>query len=181
MAKLDKPLSEIVVAAQALEDELAHLESIARSVQKIHLNGEKALMRAATELKQTLEMPNRLSERLLAVGTALSHMQARQQAALSPLVAMSAQIEERVARLQEHMETFGALGKAAGEVSALLAQGTDKPAALEHAAKQVQEISERARALFEAARADDFPDVAREADVLKQRLAAMSKQLRRPN
>ena len=38
-------------------------------------------------------------------------------------------------------------------------------------------IVERAKALFEKARADDFPDVGREADALKQRIASVRRRL----
>jgi hypothetical protein len=178
VAKADKQLAEIVAAAQALEDELADLEALSSSLRKVRLNGEKALARATAELQQTLALPERMAERLQAVVTALNNMQARQQAALEPLAAMAAQLQERTTRLQAHMETFGSLGKATGEVNALLATSAASPDVLARAEQQLQEIAEGARALFEATRADDFPDVAREADVLKQRLSAMSKRLR---
>ena len=45
---------------------------------------------------------------------------------------------------------------------------------------RLQELSDGARAVFEAARAADFPEIAREADVLKQRMAALRKRLSRP-
>jgi hypothetical protein len=179
MAKRDQRLPEIVSAAAALEDELAELEAISVAVRKIKLNSEKNLARAAAELKATLALPDRLAARLQGVSAALVNMQARQQAALEPLAATTAEIAARSQKLQQHMQAFGALGKAAGEVNELLAAGEGKPAAVARAEKQLLDVSERARALFEAARADDFPEVAREADVLKQRMAAMSKRLRR--
>jgi hypothetical protein len=182
MAKGDKPQTvEIVAAAQAIEDELLHLEDISRSAQKIHLNSEKALARAAAELQELLALPERLQERLQAVVAALNHMQTRQQAALEPLTVIAAQIQQRSQLLQAHMDSYGALGKATAEANALLESSVGKPDALADVEKKLQEISDGARALFEAARADDFPDVAREADVLKQRMAALKKRLPKPN
>jgi hypothetical protein len=50
---------------------------------------------------------------------------------------------------------------------------------LEEADARLTKISEGARALFDAAHADDFPEVAREADALKQRVAALRRRLER--
>ena len=42
---------------------------------------------------------------------------------------------------------------------------------------QLTRISEGARSVLEAARNDDFPDVAREADALKQRVSSLRRRL----
>jgi ABC-type transporter Mla subunit MlaD len=180
MAKGGKPVSEIVRAAEALEDELVALEAISRSARKIRLNSEKNLARAAAELGQTMALPERLAERLQAVGAALAGLQARQQAALEPLAALAVEVARRLQLFEQHMRSFGALGKAAAEANALLtADPGDRPDIAQVEAR-LQELSEAARAVFAAARADDFPEIAREADVLKQRMAALGKRLARP-
>jgi hypothetical protein len=182
MTRGDKPsTAEIVLAAQALEEELLQLEAISRSAQKIQLNSEKTLSRATTELQELLALPDRLQERLQAVVSALNNMQTRQQAALDPLTAIAAQIQQRSQLLQTHMERYGALGKATADTNALLEQSAGNPNALAQVEMKLAEISEAARELFEAARKDDFPEVAREADVLKQRMAALRKRLPKPN
>jgi hypothetical protein len=177
MKRAEKPLSEIVVAAEALEDEVARLEAISRSVRKIELTSEKKMARAAAELNETLALPDRLAERLKAVAAALGRMQERQQAALEPLAAFAVELQRRTQLLGEHMKSFGALGQAAGEISEQLAASQGQRSAFAEAEARLQETSEAARALFEAARADDFPEIAREADVLKQRLAALRKRI----
>jgi hypothetical protein len=174
MGKQDKEqVAEIVAAAQSLEDDLVDLEEVSRSILKIHLNSEKALARAATELQRVLALPDRLQGRLQGLAAAMTQMQARQQAALAPLTTLATQIQERAQRLQAHMETFAGLGKATAEVNALISVSEGKAETLAEAGKRLEEISERARTLSEAARAEDFPEIARESDVLKQRLAAM--------
>jgi hypothetical protein len=175
MVKTDKNASEIVRAAEALEEAVAGLEALSRSARKIRLSSGKNLVRAAAELNETLAMPERMSERLQTVAAALARMQERQQAALDPLAAFAVEVQQRTALLGKHMQSFQALGTAAGEVNALLASG-DR-ATLPQAETRLQEISEAARVVFEAARADDFPEIAREADVLKQRMAALRKRL----
>jgi hypothetical protein len=172
-------VAEIVSAAQALEDEVAGLEALSRAARKIRLGSDKNIARAAAALKETLALPERLAERLQSIAAALGRLQERQQAALEPLTAFAAQLQERTQRLETHMQTFGALGKAASELNELLAAGEKDRVAFARAEARLREIADGARALFEAARADDFPDVAREADVLKQRMTALLQRLPR--
>jgi hypothetical protein len=108
----------------------------------------------------------------------MADLQARQQAALEPLAAFANETQARMLRLGEHMQAFGGLGAIAGEVTALLQTGngarSEVVAALD---TQLTTIESGARALLDAARADDFPDVVREADSLRQRVAALRKKL----
>ena len=180
MSRSDKPVPEMVRAAEALEEEIVRLEAISRSARKIRLNSDKNIARAAAELNEALTLPERLAERLRALATAMGNMQERQQAALEPLAAFAVEIQQRMQRLEGHMNSFATLGKAAGEVNAQLAGGQADRAAVALAEARLQEISDAARALFEAARDDDFPEVAREADVLKQRMAALRRRLGQP-
>jgi len=180
VAKADKQASDIVRAAQALEDEIVRLEALSRSVRKIRLSSDKALARAAAELNETLALPDQLAQRLQEVAAALGRMQERQQAALAPLAAFAGELQRRAQLFGEHMQRFGALGRAAGEVNAELAASQGDRAGFARAEARLQELSDGARAVFEAARAADFPEIAREADVLKQRMAALRKRLARP-
>jgi hypothetical protein len=179
VAKVDRNASELVTAAQALEDELEHLEARSRSTRAMKLTTDKGIARAASELQETMGSPDRLAERLQAVSAALVRMQQRQQTALEPLAAFATELQRRAELLGKHMQSFGALGQAAGEVNEQLAAASGDRAAFTRAQARLAEISDAARALFEAARADDFPDIAREADVLKQRMAALGKRLDR--
>ena len=177
MAKVDKAESEIVRVADELESEMVELEGIARATSKIPLNSEKNILRAADELRRAMGMPERISERLRSIAAALTRLQQRQDAALSPLASLAAEIEARSKRLGAHMERFAELGRAAGEVSAELGQDGPERTTLATAEARLKEIADGARALFEAARDDDFPEIAREADVLKQRLTSLRKRL----
>jgi hypothetical protein len=177
MAKPAKPVPEIVRVAEALEAEMTRLESMARAARKARLDSEKNIAKAAGELNEAVAMPGRLAERLQALSVAMARMQERQQAALEPLAAFAAEIQRRTLRLSQHMEAFAILGTTAGQVSAALAEGGADPAARASVEARLQDLADGARALFEAARDDDFPEIAREADVLKQRMAALRKRL----
>jgi hypothetical protein len=178
MAKPIQPRSELVVAAEAVEEEVARMEVMSRSVRRIRLDGEENLARAAEQLSEALGLPERMAPRLAALSSAMARLQERQQQALEPLAMFAGAIQTRRRRLDEHMQVFAALGKAAGEVSTDLAAGSpNDDVAIARAKTQLHEISDKAKALFEAAHADDFPDVAREADVLKQRVTDLRKRL----
>jgi DNA repair exonuclease SbcCD ATPase subunit len=178
MAPSDKDEPELVRAAHALESDIAKLEALPRVIGKIRLDSEKSITKAAKELNDALALPERLTAGLQAIAVAMAGMQARQQAALEPLAALASEIQQRMQRLGEHMQAFAALGTAASEVTALLqANESDRSAVLGEVDAQLSQIAAGARTLFEAARADDFPDVARQADALKQRVSALRKRL----
>lgn len=178
MSKGLKDVPELVRVAQALEDELVGLEALSRSVRKIRLDSEKNITRAARELQEALALPDRLAARLHEFAESMQKMQVRQQAALEPLASTAAEVQRRMQRLEEHARAFAALGREAGEATALLrTNGAEHVPDLESVKARLAKIAEGARALFEAARADDFPDVAREADGLKQRIVAARKRI----
>jgi uncharacterized protein YPO0396 len=150
-------------------------------VRRIRLDTDKTLARAAAELNETLALPEGMARRLQALGEAMARLQERQQEALAPLATFAVQLQERMKAYEGHMQRFAALGQAAGELNATLAGDPgDRPAALVSVDARLQEIVEAARTLFEGARDDDFPEIAREADVLKQRMSALRKRLPRP-
>ena len=176
MPKAEKDVPELVRAAGALEDELANLERLSRSVRKLRLDSDRSIARAAKELSEALTLPERLGAGLGTLAAAMQRMQERQQAALEPLAACASAIQERTRQLGEHMQVFGELGKAAAEATALL-QSDDPSSVMDEVNARLTNIVERARTLFEKARADDFPDVAREADALRQRISSVRRRL----
>jgi chromosome segregation ATPase len=169
---------ELVRAAQVLEDEVQKLEALSRSVRKIRLDSEKSITRAAEELKEALALPERLGGGLSSLAAAMERMQSRQQAALEPLSACAHRIQERAQQLGAYMQAFADLGKGAGEATALLkTEGGDRKTIVEQAQAQLVQLAERSRSLGDDARANDFPDVAREADALRQRVMTLRKRL----
>jgi len=174
----EKEPSALVRAARSLETELSQLESISRTARKIPLTSEKNIARAAKELQEALTLPDRLAAGLAALASAMATMQARQQAALEPLAAFANEIQARHQRLKEHMQAYAALGSAAAEVTARIQTGEgERAAVLSDVEAQLARIADSAKALFEAAHADDFPELAREADALKQRASSLRRRL----
>ena len=177
-----KDPSALVRAAETLENELLNLESISRAARKLPLNSEKSIARAAKELQEALTLPDRMAAGLQALTTAMASMQARQQAALEPLAAFANEIQQRHKRLVEHMQAYAALGTAAAEVTARIQSGEGERAeVLSDVDAQLSLIVDKARVLFEATHADDFPELAREADALKQRAGSLRRRLESKN
>jgi chromosome segregation ATPase len=179
MAKGTKDVPELVRAAQAFENELVDLEELSRSVRKIRLDSDKNIARAAKELNEALAVPDRLASGLRGLASAMSAMQLRQQAALDPLAVHAAEIQRRMQQLGEYMQAYAALGKQAGEVTAVLqVEHEERGAIFDAVESELMKITEGARSLCQSAREDDFPEVAREADALRQRISALRGRLK---
>jgi hypothetical protein len=173
--------SEIVSAAESLEEELAALEAASRAASKARLDSEKSISRATKELQEALTVPERLAQGLSTLGAAMERMQVRQQAALEELARHATTIQERVRKLEEHMRAYAALGQAASEATALLQSEGDRALIVESAKTRLSMIVDDARTLHDAARADDFPEIAREADALRQSMSALRRRFESSN
>jgi hypothetical protein len=187
MTKAIEP-SELVSVAEAIDDHVRRLEELSTGNRKIELTTEKNIARAAQELQKALEHQQRLAEGLRDLGEVMVRLQARQQVALDALGARAAEIQQRMTRLSEHMQRFGELGVQAAEVSTMLQAlpslqpGAESGATGKTAAEAtvLLEVDERFTALVDGAKAlaqlahdEDFAEVARQADALKQKVQAM--------
>jgi hypothetical protein len=181
MAKSPDEASELTRCAEVVERELRRLEELSRSARNVKLSSEKNLARAARGLQQALEQQERLANELRALGQAMLGMQSRQEGAMLPLQARALELQARMARHSEHMERFGALGEKAKEVVAALVEisstGAGAPGAqgatlLHDADQRIRDLVDEIKSMIEAARADEFPEIEREAHALEQRLQA---------
>ncbi len=170
----------LVDAAQTIEDEQRKLESLASALQRTKLQSEKSIAKAARELQEALEQQEQLAKSLQGLGLAMARMQERQQAAVALLGARAEDIQTRRARLSELMLRYAALGAKAAELLQLLSQSletADRKKAVEDAKTHLAEIVEEAASLAKIGRAEDFTELAHEADVLKQKFHAIKNQL----
>jgi chromosome segregation ATPase len=183
---------ELVTAAEAVETEMRRLEELSAQACRTKLNSEKGIARAARELTETMEQQRRLAGTLTAFGEVIARVQRREQAALEPINRHAAQIQQRMTRLAEHTQAYGALGLKANELAKLL-QGLASPRepdpddqesvearrsrVLVEVEDRFASLFEEAKALAEVARAEEFSDVEREADALRQKMQAMRARL----
>jgi polyhydroxyalkanoate synthesis regulator phasin len=75
------------------------------------------------------------------------------------------------------MHAFAALGSLAGEITGVLQAEGEEAARIAQAQGKLEHLLDQAKQLFEAARKDDFPEVARDVDALRQRIVALRKRL----
>lgn len=187
MSKSKEQRPELVVAAESIDSDLKRLEDLSITNRRIKLTTEKNIARAAQELDKALQHQQRLADGLRSLGEAVIRMQTRQQTALDALSARAVEIQERMARLSEHMQRFAELGAQAAEVAKMLqalpslqpgapgnaGQGTAEATVLVEVDERFTALVDGAKTLAETARSEDFVEVAQEADTLKQKVHAM--------
>ena len=177
---MPKETSELVIAAQKIEQEQQRLEDLAYGLEKTKLQSEKHIGRAARELQEALSQQEQLATSLRDLGLAMAKMQERQLAAMTALSARAQEIQARRGRLAELMTEYASLGQKAAELLQTIhdtLDAADKGAAVTAALEKIAPIVEEAATLSKAAREEDFVDVAHEADVLKQKFQNIKNQL----
>ncbi len=186
--------SELVGAADAVEKHLSRLEALSASARKIRLHTEKSILRAARELQLAMEQQEQLSESLRSLAEVMGRTQQRQVEAIQPLAEHAVEIQARMAKFSEHMQRFGALGVQAGEATKLLqdmsARGeaetgdgagetTGDPATLAEVDQRLGRLIDEAKSVATSAKAEDFTEIASDADTLKQQMQALRTRLTR--
>ncbi|HZI09055.1 MAG TPA: hypothetical protein VE153_01625 [Myxococcus sp.] len=184
MSKRDKSQdSELVAAAQALDEGLERFEALTEQLQKAPLQSEKHLERASDALKALADMDDQLRVRVTALVGVISRVRDRQQAQ-AELVHQSAQkLQERTEVFKDLLVRYGSLGQSAGELNVQMqqfaqqrqqAKTPEEQAALATTFQALQDrmaqVADDAKALAGLANEKDFGDIGRQADSLRQQL-----------
>ncbi len=184
MSKRDKPQeSELVAAAQSLDEGLERFEALAEQLQNAPLSSEKHLERASATLKSLADMDDQLRMRVTALVGAISKVRDRQQAQAEAVHQRAQQLQERTEVFKDLLVRYGSLGQSAGELNVQMTQFAQQRQQAktpeEHAAlattfqalqDRMAQVAEDARGLATAAEEKDFGDIARQADSLRQQL-----------
>jgi hypothetical protein len=186
--------SAFLLAAEAFDDEL---ESFYRAVQaslRAPLNSAKQLERAAQSLTQLAECEQRLGAASQTLSRAISAAH-QQQLAQKQLVIDKAQaVNVRAAQFQQIMQGYQALGVAAmalnSEAAALVgqkkeAEGTlatskakdEWSAAVLALQDKMEAVAQTAQELIATSRSNDFEDIARQAESVRQQLLSVRAKL----
>jgi chromosome segregation ATPase len=190
MSKPDKPGSPLAAAAAALEDELLAFESLAATLKKMPLGSKKHLERAARTLHEAAGFEERIALRLRGLVEAINAASQRQQASAAAIVARAQELEARNAEYGELFGRYAALGAEAQEITAL-AQDIVGPireatspeqiepfgARLDELIVKMTALGDRAQDVARTAAAKEMTELARDADALKQQLAAARNKL----
>jgi hypothetical protein len=178
----------LATAAAAVESALERFEQLGGGVEREPLDTEKSLRRAAQGLDAVQAADARLGEELRALVTTLAPAQERQQVRAEAVRQKADELRARSESLATLLRGWEAIGSAAAQVNRLVqtfrerheADGALVFDADEHAAvdEQLAGLGANAERLAEAAEAQGFPDLGRQADGLRTQLAAARNKLR---
>ncbi|MCP3140031.1 hypothetical protein [Pyxidicoccus xibeiensis] len=184
MSKRDKPSdSELVAAAQALDEGLERFEALSEQLQKAPLQSEKHLERASTTLKSLADMDDQLRARVTALVGAISKVRDRQQAQAEAVHQRAQELQQRTEVFKDLLVRYGTMGQNAGELNVQMqqfaqqrqeAKTPEETAALAVTFQALQDrmaqVAIEAQELAQAADEKEFHDIARQADSLRQQL-----------
>lgn len=171
--------SDLVLAAEALDDELQKFERASSEAAKTPLDSRKNIARTAEALKEVVTSDERLRERVATLVAAISAARERQQALAEKVHERALELQGRTEILAELLERWGALGDEANGLTQMLQKfvadakaGTGGDVSLDDVKSNVGGIADRLQSLGKDAGAANFGDIAREADSTRQSLLA---------
>lgn len=191
MSKRDKtPSSELVAAAEALDAQLTRFESLAEQFRKAPLNSEKNLERASKLLKDVAEQDQHLNAAVSALVAAVTKTRDRQQTQAESVNARAQDLQQRAEAFKVLLERYGALGQSAAELNQRMqdfatqrakAQSSEQNAEvlgiLDALNQRMGEVAEEASAVTKLGEEQDFTDIGRQADSLRQQLLSARNKL----
>jgi len=186
----------LVEAAAALEHELQRFENAVETARQSRLMSGRALQRSATALQDAAQSEARIGAARQGLLAAITLARERQVAAAARLVERGEEIKARAGILQDLLERRDALGVVGAEINATLqnpttdgdapSNGGAEPEALSESAPEdpistalarMGQAADDAKALAQSAKQADFPDIAQEADSLRQQILAARNKL----
>ncbi|WP_224244940.1 hypothetical protein [Hyalangium gracile] len=191
MSKRDKsPSSELVAAAESLESQLTRFESLADQLRKAPLNSEKSLERASKLLRDVAEQDQVLNASVSALVAAVTAARDRQQQQAEAVNARAQELQHRAETFKALLERYGALGQSAAELNQRMQefaaqrakaqtpeQNTELIGTLDALNDRMVEVAQEAQAVTKLAEEQDFTDVGRQADSLRQQLLSARNKL----
>jgi DNA repair exonuclease SbcCD ATPase subunit len=177
--------SALLAAAEAFDAELARFGRLAEGAGKGALESQRDLERAAELLREAAESEESLAARAQALMAALGRARDRQQTQAETVRRRADEIQGRTTVLADLLQRYEALGETAKELNGLgqrLAESqraaADSPgdptwrSGLKELYDRMTDLAAGVEELMNAARAAIFPDIARQAEGLRQQLLA---------
>jgi chromosome segregation ATPase len=182
-----KDTPSLVAAAMALDDELRAFDELAREAKDQRMNGQKSLSRTAALLSASLQARERIENGVRNLVAEIGGAQGRQEASVQTLVDVAAHLERRTKERDDLLARFAGLGTSAARVNALAAnlatrrqEGAAEAEILDLLAEiqaQMTGVAAEADALTEAAERDGWPEIARQAEAVRQQVNAVKSKL----
>lgn len=190
MSRNEKEPSQLSLAAEALEEELRRFERAAETIRSVSLDSGRNLEKAGKALKTVADLDGRLGEHVQALVQAVAAVRDRQQAQAEAIHARALELQQRTLAYQALLNRYEEVGKAAGALNVDVQQfAADREAATTESAKtalhprleQLQqrmgELAAQAEGLSADSDQQEFSDIARQADSLRQQLLSAKNKL----
>ncbi len=173
--------SELVASAMAIEEELRKFETLAEEVRTGPLRSQKNLEKMGKLLNSVADCDERMVAHMRSLLGVLNQWRDRQQTLAAEVNSRALELQERTKVYQSLMERFAELGQEAAALSGHMQgiasqtqQGQMKAeeiiSSLQLMNDRMTQVAERAESLASDAAAQDFADVSRDADSLRQQL-----------
>jgi chromosome segregation ATPase len=183
--------AEVARVAAALAEELSRFENLADRLDRLELESQKDLSRAAESIAEASEYQKNIGSYMVALSEALTGARAQHETAVDRVLRRREQIEARGAEVRALLERLEAIGQQAREITveaqaAGLAKGVPATAPeraettrrLEAVDERLGATVEAARELTANAREAKARDVAEQADAMRQQLQAVRGKLK---
>lgn len=182
MAETKRSPEELVAAAEAFAEELQTFGKLADAVAKLPLTSQKALQRAAKLFQDVAQSEGRLGAAAQALVGAIGTARQKQQLQAEAIQARGEEIRVRSETASTLLQRYAAVGEDAAKVNAMALEvmkarvegpegaEAELGTALRALLDRLSEMVGAAQALTEDARKEEFEDIAREADALRQQL-----------
>jgi chromosome segregation ATPase len=178
----------LAAAAEGLDAELCRYEALAAGIQRERLNSEKGLRQAVRALQDLEESEAELGRHLQTLVAAIATARERQEQQALAVRERAEEIRQRTAGLKDLLARWAALGEAAGEVNRLVQQVAatienadaeeQRDAAFREVDDRLGRLADDSDTLAEAAQAEAFVDLGRQAESLRQQLLSARNKLR---
>jgi hypothetical protein len=177
-----KKESPLVLAAAALDEELRRYDSLADESSRSQINSAKTLERAVRLIQESTERNETVQDRLRGLVAEIEAARTRQVESLNTLLQAAQRTQARSEQYDSLLRRFAALGESARQVNALAVEVDAKRRAdageteilerLGAMETQMAGVVSEADALAVLASEQDWADLARQADAVRQQVLA---------
>jgi hypothetical protein len=179
--------SPLVLAAAALDEELRRYDALAEEAKRSHIDSAKTLERAVRVVQESTAHNEAVQNKLRELVTRIEEARVRQVDSLNVLLEAAQRAQARSEQYDALLKRFAALGESArhvnavaGEVNAKRHAGAPEAEILEGLADiqtQMATVVAEAGALAALAGEQDWTDLERQADAVRQQVLAAKNKL----
>jgi uncharacterized phage infection (PIP) family protein YhgE len=178
--------SPLLATVRALSDDLERFEKLSGELSRLAINSDKTLQRAARGLLECSEHEAKLAESLREFASAMQAMQASQQRCLEQTALATERVRQRQqqrAQLQERLQLLSENAGSIGNLASTLPESPNSASSdllshLQTVAERLELVITEAAEVCRLAHDDDWTDVERDTQSLKQQLLAAKNRVR---